>query len=164
MVNQPNHQEVMLPDGYVSDDELIALSTTPASSTGNSTILGMSNTDMSLLGKDVLPIKTNDMADSSKYYRFKGKVGKLAHPRLLKKVNQVALAPQVNLHQRKVRSIQRSLSIGSPRTPPFKKGEEVYLKLERFKVRTIVINSSAEQPDRGTKDGQGGNTKSSTST
>ena len=162
MVNQPNHQVVLLPDGYVSDDGLIALSSTPASSTGNSTILGMSNTDMSLLGKDVLPGKMNDMADSSNYYRFKGKVGKLAHPRLLKKVNQVA--PQVNLHQTKVRSIQRSLSIDSPRTPPFKKGEEVQLKLERFKVRTIVINSSAQQSDRGTKDGQGGNTKSSTST
>ncbi|GMY23183.1 hypothetical protein FCV25MIE_18424 [Fagus crenata] len=154
--------EVPLPEAYLSDDGMVVLTSTPASSTTNSPLLGTSNNDMSLLGKGVLPRMKIDVAGSSNYYRFEGKVGKLVRPRLLKKVNQVA--PQVNLHQTKVRSIQRSLSIGSPRTPPFKKGEDVQLKLERFKVRTLIMNGSVELRGQGTKDGQGGNTKSSTST
>ena len=130
------HDEVQLPDGYLSDDAMIVLTTATVTSTENSTFSGDENNDMSQLGKDVLPIrKIPDLAEN--YYRFKWKVGKSVHRKLLKKVNQAVLVPNVKSHQLKNRSIQRSLSIDSPRTPPNKKGDELLLKHERFKVRTI---------------------------
>ena len=154
------HEVDQLPEGYLLDDGMVVLTTTPATSTENSNILGAKNNDMHLLGQR----KVNDNLGDD-YRKFEGnKVGKSVHRRLLiKKLNQGA--PQVNPHQMKVRSIQRSLSIGSPRTPPIKKGDELKLKLERFKMRTININGSVDQHDQaGNHGGQGANTKSSSST
>ena len=162
------HEVDQLPEGYLSDDanssQMIVLTTTPATSTENSTFLGAKNNDMHSLGQgELLQRKMNDNLGDN-YYKFEGnKVGKSVHRRLLKKTNQGA--PQVNPHQMKLRSIQRSLSIGSPRTPPIKKGDELKLKLERFKMRTLIINRSVEQHDQaGNHGGQGSNTKSSSST
>ena len=63
------HDEVQLPDGYLSDDAMIVLTTAPATSTENSTFSGDENNDMSQLGKDVLPVrKIPDLAEN--YYRF----------------------------------------------------------------------------------------------
>ena len=50
----PHDDKVQLPDGYLSDDAMIVLSTAPAASTENSTFSGDENNDMSQLGKDVL--------------------------------------------------------------------------------------------------------------
>ena len=136
----------------------------PATSTEKSTFSGDENNDMSQLGKDVLPIrKIQDSAEN--YYRFDWKVGKSVHRKLLKKVNQAVPVPNVNSHQMKNRSIQRSLSIDSPRTPPNKKGDELLLKHERLKVRTINFYGSVEQRDQGTQGSQGSNssTKSGSS-
>ena len=160
----PHDDKVQLPDGYLSDDAMIVLSTAPAASTENSTFSGDENNDMSQLGKDVLPIgKIPNLAEN--YYRFDWKVGKSVHRKLLKKVNQAVPVPNVNSHQMKNRSIQRSLSIDSPRTPPNKKGDELLLKHERFKVRTINFYGSVEQRDQGTQGSQGSNssTKSGSS-
>ena len=158
------HDEVQLPDGYLSDDAMIVLTTAPATSTGNSTFSGGEKNDMSQLGKDVLPMrKIQDSAEN--YYMFDWKVGKSVHRKLLKKVNQAVPVPNVISHQMKNRSIQRSLSFDSPRTPPNKKGDELLLKHERFKVRTINFYGSFEQRDQGTQGSQGSNssTKSGSS-
>ena len=158
------HEVDQLPEGYILDDGMVVLTTTLGTSTQNSTIFGAKNNDMRLLGQGtLLQRKVNDNLGDD-YRKFEGnKVGKSVHRRLLKKLNQGA--PQVNLHQLKVRSIQRSLSIGSPRTPPIKKGDELKLKLERFKMRTLIINRSVEQHDQaGNHGGQGSNTKSSSYT
>ena len=162
------HEVDQLPEGYLSDDanssQMIVLTTTPATSTENSTFLGAKNNDMHSLGQgELLQRKMNDNLGDN-YYKFEGnKVGKSVHRSLLKKTNQGA--PQVNPHQMKVRSIQRSLSIGSPRTPPIKKGDELNLKLERFKMRTLIIDGSVEQHDQaGNHGGQGANTRSGSST
>ena len=156
------HEVDQLPEGYLSDDanssQMIVLTTTPATSTENSTLLGAKNNDMHSLGQgELLQRKMNDNLGDN-YYKFEGnKVGKSVHRRLLNKTNQGA--PQVNPHQMKVRSIQRSLSIGSP----IKKGDE--LKLERFKMRTLIIDGSVEQHDQaGNHGGQGANTRSGSST
>ena len=156
------HEVDQLPEGYLSDDanssQMIVLTTTPATSTENSTFLGAKNNDMHSLGQgELLQRKMNDNLGDN-YYKFEGnKVGKSVHRRLLNKTNQGA--PQVNPHQMKVRSIQRSLSIGSP----IKKGDE--LKLERFKMRTLIIDGSVEQHDQaGNHGGQGANTRSGSST
>ena len=156
------HEVDQLPEEYLSDDanssQMIVLTTTPATSTENSTFLGAKNNDMHSLGQgELLQRKMNDNLGDN-YYKFEGnKVGKSVHRRLLKKTNQGA--PQVNPHQMKVRSIQRSLSIGSP----IKKGDE--LKLERFKMRTLIIDGSVEQHDQaGNHGGQGANTRSGSST
>ena len=158
------HDEVQLPDGYLSDDAMTVLTTAPATSTGNSTFSGDEKNDMSQLGKDVLPLrKIQDSAEN--YYMFDWKVGKSVHRKLLKKVNQAVPVPNVISHQMKNRSIQRSLSFDSPRTPPNKKGDELLLKHERFKVRTINFYGSVEQRDLGTQGSQGSNnsTKSGSS-
>ena len=156
------HEVDQLPEGYLSDDanssQMIVLTTTPSTSTEDSTFLGAKNNDMHSLGQgELLQRKMNDNLGDN-YYKFEGnKVGKSVHRRLLKKTNQGA--PQVNPHQMKVRSIQRSLSIGSP----IKKGDE--LKLERFKMRTLIIDGSVEQHDQaGNHGGQGANTRSGSST
>ena len=152
------HEVDQLPEGYLSDDanssQMIVLTTTPSTSTEDSTFLGAKNNDMHSLGQgELLQRKMNDNLGDN-YYKFEGnKVGKSVHRRLLKKTNQGA--PQVNPHQMKVRSIQRSLSIGSP----IKKGDE--LKLERFKMRTLIIDGSVEQHDQASNHGgQGANTRS----
>nr|POE55750.1 hypothetical protein CFP56_30546 [Quercus suber] len=155
------HEVDQLPEGYLLDDGMVVLTTTPGTSTENSTILGAKN---NAIGQgELLQRKVNDNFGDD-YHKFEGnKVGKSVHRRLLKKLNQGV--PQVNPHQVKVRSIQRSLSIGSPRTPPIKKGDELKLKLERFKMRTLIINGSVEQHDQaGNHGGQGANTKSGSST
>ena len=48
------HDEVQLPDGYLSDDAVIVLTTAMGTRTKNSTFSGDENNDMSQLGKDVL--------------------------------------------------------------------------------------------------------------
>uniref|UniRef100_A0A7N2LF18 Uncharacterized protein n=1 Tax=Quercus lobata TaxID=97700 RepID=A0A7N2LF18_QUELO len=158
------HEVDQLPEGYLLDDRMVVLTTTPGTSTQNSTILGAKNNDMHLLGQGTLLQRKVNGNLGDDYRKFEGnKVGKSVHRRLLKKLNQGA--PQVNPHQMKVRIIQRSLSIGSPRTPPIKKGDELKLKLERFQMRTLIINGSVEQHDQsGNHGGQGANTKSGSST
>ncbi|KAF5742599.1 hypothetical protein HS088_TW09G00650 [Tripterygium wilfordii] len=56
-----------------------------------------------------------------------------------------------NFPQTQVRSLQRSLSVGSPRTPSSTRGEED-LRLQRFKVRTLVVGGG-EPGDRGGSSG-----------
>ena len=93
------HNEVQLPDGYLSDDAMIVLTRAPATSTENPTFSGDENNDMSQLGKDVLPIrKIQDSAEN--YYRFDWKVGKSGHRKLLKKGHHTTL--QINDTTRKL--------------------------------------------------------------
>lgn len=53
---------------------------------------------------------------------------------------------QRKINRIKVQTMQRSLSLGSPRTP--KQGEESTIRLERFKVRTLVLSSGGVQQDK----------------
>ncbi|XVE75546.1 hypothetical protein DITRI_Ditri12bG0102400 [Diplodiscus trichospermus] len=55
---------------------------------------------------------------------------------------------EVKSNQMKVKTMQRSLSLGSPRTPRGK-GDESPLKLERFKIRMVNVGDDQE-------DGKGG--------
>ncbi|PIA25236.1 hypothetical protein AQUCO_12200014v1 [Aquilegia coerulea] len=50
------------------------------------------------------------------------------------------------LNELKVETMRRSLSLGSPRTPP-KSGEESTLKLQRFKVKTLDLGGGGVQQD-----------------
>lgn len=65
---------------------------------------------------------------------------------LSKKVDGVVAQVQ---EDRRYPTMQRSLSVGSPRTPSVKRGEPP-LRLERFKVRTVILAGSGIG-----KDGQG---------
>ncbi|XWS56319.1 hypothetical protein CRYUN_Cryun09bG0075600 [Craigia yunnanensis] len=57
---------------------------------------------------------------------------------------------EVKSNQVKVKTMQRSLSLGSPRTPAMQEGGyESPLRLQRFKIRTVNVGDDQE-------DGQGG--------
>jgi hypothetical protein len=68
-----------------------------------------------------------------------------------KKVGGVVAHVQEN-RRRAPMTVQRSLSVGSPRTPSGKRGEPP-LRLERFKVRTVTLAAGVGQ---GGKSGGGG--------
>lgn len=61
-----------------------------------------------------------------------------------RKLGEIILQRKMN--RIKVQTIQRSLSLGSPRTP--KQGEESTIRLERFKVRTLDLSSGGVQQDK----------------
>ncbi|XP_022748093.1 uncharacterized protein LOC111297719 [Durio zibethinus] len=67
---------------------------------------------------------------------------------LFKKFGRVLA--QVKSNQVKVKTMQRSLSLGSPTTPS-KKGDESPLRLDRFRIRTVNIGDV-----QGGQGGQGG--------
>ncbi|XP_017984529.1 PREDICTED: uncharacterized protein LOC18586776 [Theobroma cacao] len=64
---------------------------------------------------------------------------------------------KVKSNQVKVKTMQRSLSLGSPLMPS-KKEDESSLRLERFKIRTVNIGDVQEggQSSQGGQGGQGG--------
>lgn len=63
---------------------------------------------------------------------------------------------RVKSNQTRVRTMQRSLSIGSPRE--FKR-DESEMRLERFKVRTIDLDDGVEQDGKDDKTKSGGGSK-----
>ncbi|KAK9283450.1 hypothetical protein L1049_011694 [Liquidambar formosana] len=70
----------------------------------------------------------------------------------LLKENGVELPSQAKKDSRKVETMQRSLSLGSPRMPSRQgdESESAPLRLDRFKVRTLNVGGGVQQ------DGQGG--------
>ncbi|GMY23181.1 POPTR_1452s00200g [Fagus crenata] len=171
LANNIVHDELVRPEGYPSDEGMEVSTTTSPSSTHDWAFLGTYN-DMSLLESGLLQTNIGNMDDN--YYTFQDKLGKPIDPRLLsvmeyfrelfvrreevfKKLFPAGLQDeilellkkfgnvesQVKSDQMKVRTMQRSLSIDSPRTP-FKKGEEVPLKLEYFKVRTVFADGGGQ--------------------
>lgn len=64
-----------------------------------------------------------------------------------KKVGGVVAQVQEN-RRRAPTTVQRSLSVGSPRTPSGKRGEPP-LRLERFKVRTVILAAGVGQGGKG---------------
>ncbi|KAF5729429.1 hypothetical protein HS088_TW21G01594 [Tripterygium wilfordii] len=72
---------------------------------------------------------------------------------LIKRIDAMLLEGKLNhLEQTQVRSLQRSLSVGSPRTPSTARGGEEDFRLKRFKVRTLVVGGG----DPGDGGGGGG--------
>ncbi|XVE68620.1 hypothetical protein DITRI_Ditri09bG0083100 [Diplodiscus trichospermus] len=63
------------------------------------------------------------------------------------------LLDEFRSNQVKVKTMQRSLSLGSPPTPS-KEGDESPLRLDRFKIRTVNVYVQGGQGDQG---GQGAN-------
>lgn len=157
-----------------------------ASTSKNSPFLGTYD-DMSLLESGLYHKKYGDIGDH--YYRIQSKAGESIDPRLLTLVEffrglyarkrEVLKNIFPELHnefvdmfkkfggmlslgksdQIKVRTLQRSLSVGSPRT--LKNGDESPLRLERFKVRTVVPGGGAPsgQGDKGDTKSDGSNSK-----
>ncbi|XP_023921886.2 uncharacterized protein LOC112033332 [Quercus suber] len=162
------HQFLERPEGYPSpSDEAMEVSTR----TVNHAFLGTYN-DMSLLESGLLQKNIGDMDEN--YCTFQDKLGKPIDPRFLsvlqyfkelfvrreevfKKIFPAGLQEEivellkkfgtivskVKSEKMKFRSLQRSLSIDSPRTPS-RKGGEVPLKLEYFKVKTVVLDGSGQ--------------------
>ncbi|XP_034705178.1 uncharacterized protein LOC117929084 [Vitis riparia] len=64
-----------------------------------------------------------------------------------KKIRSTLL--QLKTDRLKVQTLQRSLSVDSPRTPS-RKGDEYPLRLDRFKVKTLDVNVGAGQDGKGT--------------
>lgn len=56
---------------------------------------------------------------------------------------------QLKTDRLKAQTLQRSLSVDSPRTPS-RKGDEYPLRLERFKVKTLDVYAGAGQDGKGT--------------
>ncbi|KAJ9684771.1 hypothetical protein PVL29_016979 [Vitis rotundifolia] len=66
---------------------------------------------------------------------------------LFKKIRSTLL--QLKTDRLKVQTLQRSLSVDSPRTPS-RKGDEYPLRLERFKVKTLDVYAGVGQDGKGT--------------
>ena len=162
------HQFLERPEGYPSPSgEAMEVSTC----TENHAYLGAYN-DMSLLESGLLKTNIGDMDENC--FTFQDKLGKPIDPRLLsvleyfrelfvrreevfKKIFPAGLQEEivellkkfgtivskVKSEKMKVRTLQRSLSIDSPRTP-FRKGGELPLKLEYFKVKTVVLDGCGQ--------------------
>jgi hypothetical protein len=161
-------QEMMMkPEGYPSDEEMEVSpsSASTSASTWNHPFFGTHN-DMSLLESGLLQRNMDDMGEN--YYKFQAENGKPVDPKLLSLLvyfrelfvvseevfNKIfpglhkfgAAISQVKSDRMKVRTMQRSLSIGSPRTP-YRDGVESpsTSRLEYFKVRTVRINGGGGQ-------------------
>jgi hypothetical protein len=165
--------------GYLSDE---VMNNIAPSSSRNSPFSGTVD-DMQLLESGLYRKQYGDnMGDD--YYRFQGEAGKSVDPRLLplleffrelfvrrrelfkkifpgiydefvelsKKVNGVVAQVQ---EDRRFPTMQRSLSVGSPRTPSVKRGEPP-LRIERFKVRTVILAADGIGKDGSGQQGSGG--------
>ncbi|KAE8038757.1 hypothetical protein FH972_011234 [Carpinus fangiana] len=179
--------KMMKPEGYPSsDDEEVEVSTSTYTSESiwNRPFFSTHN-DMSLLESGLLQGNMNDMGDN--YYRFQAEHGEPVDPRLLsllvyfrelfveseqvfKKIfpglhDEISellqkfgsAISQVKSDQMRVRTMQRSLSIGSPRTL-CRDGDldsPSTSRLEYFKVRTVRINGGGQQGGQGSGGGAG---------
>lgn len=134
--------------------------------------------DMSQLESGLLRRNYSDVGEKN-YYRFQSKVGKLVDPRLLalveffrelyfrrlelfkkifpgrpdKFLEEIPKKLNFVSQTTKTRTMQRSLSVGSPRE--FKPNESE-MRLERFKVRTIDVDDGVEQVVQDDKTKSGG--------
>ncbi|XP_009337013.2 uncharacterized protein LOC103929530 [Pyrus x bretschneideri] len=151
------------PEGYPQVDDIATCNEPSSASTS---FFGTKN-DMSLLESGLLRRNVGDIGDTC--YRFQSKIGKSVDPRLLALVEffrelyfrrvelfnrifpgvqdkltivGVALAQMKSDQTKAHRTMQRSLSIGSPRD--FKRRESE-MRLQRFKVRTIVVDDVVDQ-------------------
>ncbi|XP_059439028.1 uncharacterized protein LOC132171667 [Corylus avellana] len=182
--------KMMKPEGYPSsdDEEMEVYTSTTSESIWNSPFFSTHN-DMSLLESGLLQGNMNDMGDN--YYRFQAEHGEPVDPRLLsllvyfrelfveseqvfKKIfpglhDEISellqkfgsAISQVKSDRTRVRTMQRSLSIGSPRTL-CRDGDlesPSASRLEYFKVRTVRINGIGQQGDQGSGGGGGGGSK-----
>lgn len=170
-----DHEMMMKPEGYPSDEEMEdSPSTISASTWKNGAFFGTHN-DMSLLESGLFQRNMDDMGEN--YYKFQAEHGKPVDPKLLsllvyfrelfvvseevfKKIfpglhgeilellEKFGTAiSQVESDRVKVRTMQRSLSIDSPRGL-YKHGDQdspSSSRLEYFKVRTVRLQGGGGQ-------------------